>query len=509
MYWRLQRLLLATTALVPLAAAPVFANPLGGQVVAGSASVQGQGTPKVTITQQSTSAIINWNTFNIGAGESTKINMPSASSVELDRVTGGLGPSQIYGSLSSNGQVFLVNPDGILIGPAGKVDTAAFLATTHDIANSDFMAGRYNFLIPGMPNSSIVNEGTITAQSGGFAALVAPGLRNTGTITAKFGTVALASGNGFTLDFYGDSLITLGVSDLIAASVFDVSTGKPLSALVSNEGTLKANGGRVELTAVAARQVVDFVINNTGVIEANSIGTHDGMIVLGAATSANTPTGAPTQPVKVSGKLSASGKKKGTTGGTIEITGENIQVSGANINASGQAGGGAVLIGGNTGGGNPNPAVAAIPQAALQSYAVPTATTVSVNASSVINASATGRGNGGKVVVWAAQATTFYGTILATGGTSGGNGGFVETSGHVLNFTDAWVDTSAPHGLTGSWLLDPYDLTINSGAAATIASSLATTNVAIQTSASGSSGPGVANPSGNGDIFVELEHNME
>src|SRR5674476_727014 len=166
MFGRLRKLLLTTTALVPLGLVPVAANPLGGQVVGGSATVQGQGTATVTVTQQTNSAIINWNTFNIGTGEKTNIAMPSASSVQLDRVTGGLGPSQIFGSLWSNGRVFLVNPDGILFGPGAKVDTAGFLATTHDIANSDFMAGRYNFSIPGNPSASVVNTpGVIEANT--------------------------------------------------------------------------------------------------------------------------------------------------------------------------------------------------------------------------------------------------------------------------------------------------------------------------------------------------------
>ena len=128
-------------------------------------------------------------------------------------MTGGLGPSEILGTLTANGRVFLVNRDGILFGARRVVNTAGFLATTSDIKNADFMAGRYNFNIPGRPDASIVNMGTITATSGGFAALVAPGVRNSGTITAKLGTVALASGNSFTLDFYGDKLITLGVGD--------------------------------------------------------------------------------------------------------------------------------------------------------------------------------------------------------------------------------------------------------------------------------------------------------
>jgi filamentous hemagglutinin family protein len=483
MFGRLHKLLLATTALMPLGLAPAFANPLGAQVAGGNASVQGQGTANVTVTQSTNNAIINWNTFNIGANEKTQFIQPNSSSVALNRVTGGLGPSQIFGTLSANGQIFVVNPDGILVGPGAKIDTAGFLATTHDIANADFMAGRYNFSIPGNPSASVINQGTITAQSGGFAALVAPGVRNTGTITANLGTVVLASGNGFTLDFYGDKLITLGVSDSIAAQVTDVSTGQPLASLVSNTGKLKANGGIVELTAVAARQVVDSVINNTGVIEANSIATRNGMIVLSAATAASKPADAPTQTVKISGKLSAAGNKKGTKGGTIEVTGEAITLTGAKLDASGRSGGGTVLIGGDVGGGNPSPAVGSIPQAQLQPYAVPTASTVTVDAATTINASAKDIGDGGKVVVWSDQATSFDGTILARGGTNSGDGGFVETSGHQLAFNGT-VDTSAPYGLYGTLLLDPFNVTISSG-----------------TNTNGSISSGTLTPSGNDSIL--------
>jgi filamentous hemagglutinin family protein len=500
-HWR--RALLMSSALVPLTLASAVAGPNGASVVGGSATVQGQGTANVVVNQTSNSAIINWNTFNIGAGETTRINMPSASSTELDRVTGGLGPSQILGSLSSNGQVFLVNPDGILFGAGSRVNVGGLLATTNNISNSNFMAGNYSFSIPGMPNASIVNAGSITAQTGGFAALVAPGVRNTGTITAKLGTVALASGNTFTLDLYGDNLITLGVNDSIASQVIDVSTGQPLSSLVSNAGTLKANGGTVVLTAVAARQVVDSVISNTGVIEANTIGTHKGMIVLAGATAANTPTSAPTQTVKVSGTLSAAGKRKGTKGGTVVVTGGNVQINGATINASGQAGGGTVLIGGR----KPGASTGSV-GAALIPFAVPTATTVSVDATTTINASATGQGNGGTVILWSNEATTFYGTILAQGGAQAGNGGYVETSGGTVNFAGIRVDTTAPAGKTGTWLLDPTDLIIDATAAATINTDLQTTNVTLATSATGApSGPagttGNTNSSGNGDIIVD------
>jgi filamentous hemagglutinin family protein len=462
--WRpIRTALLATTAIVPLGLAPAAANPLGPQVVGGAASVSGVGTSTVTVTQTTQNAIINWQQFNIGAGELTRFNQPNSSSIMLNRVTGGMGPSTIDGSLTANGRIFIINPNGMLIGRGAVIDTGGFLATTNDITNRDFMAGRFNFTIPGRPDASIVNQGVITAHNAGFAGLVAPGVRNSGTISATFGRIGLASANGFTLDLYGDQLITLTVNDSIAATVKDVATGQPLTSLVKNDGTLKANGGRVELTAVSARQVVDSVINNSGVIEARSIGQRSGKIVLGGPTASTKVAGAPTQTVKVSGTLSVAGKRKNTKGGTIQITGENIELAAATLDASGPAGGGKVLIGGDVGGGKGNALVASIPQAGLEAGPVPNATTVSVDSATVINASATGIGDAGKVIVWSDHTTTFAGLIKATGGATSGNGGFVEVSGHrLLNFTGG-VDLRAQNGSVGTLLLDPENLTIMAG----------------------------------------------
>jgi filamentous hemagglutinin family protein len=502
---RYRVLLLSGAALGSVWAGLAVAGPNGGTVVGGSATIQGQGTSSVTINQSSQNAIINWATFNLAKGDTTTFNQPNSAAVALNRVIGGLGPSFIDGTLTANGHVFIVNGDGILFGANASINTAGFLATTNNIRDADFMAGKYNFNIPGLPNASIVNLGKITATSGGFAALVAPGVRNSGTITATLGTVSLAAGNAFTLDFYGDRLITLAVNDQIASAVKDVQTGDTLKSLVSNTGTLSANGGRVELTAAAARAVVDSVINNKGVIEANSVGSKNGMIVLSAATGASKGAGAPAQTVKLAGTISAAGKAKGTKGGTVVVSGENIQLSGATIDASGDAGGGKVLIGGDTGGGKPSAGAAAIELAKLESFVIPTATTVSVDAASVINVSATGTGNGGKAVLWSDQQTTFAGTILAKGGASGGNGGFVETSGHTLDFNGGRVNTSAPMGATGTWLLDPTNLTIDVAAASTISSNLVTTNVTVQTNADGTtSGPGNTS-TGPGDIIVNSD----
>src|SRR3954447_7924541 len=431
---RLRNLLLTATALMPIA--PALAGPNGGVVVGGSAQINHQGTANVTINQFSDKAIINWNLFNIGVGEKTTFIQPNANAIALNRIVGKQGPSEILGTLEANGKVFVVNPDGIIFGAGAVITTAGFLATTSDIRNQDFMAGRFNFNIPGRPDASIVNMGTITATNGGFAALVAPGVRNSGTITATLGTVTLASGNTFNLDFYGDRLVQLGGGDEIASHSKDVATGQTLKSLVANEGKLKANGGRVELTAAAARQVVDSVINTSGVIEANSVGVKNGQIILGAATASAKGAGLPTQTVKISGKLSAAGKKAGTKGGTILVTGEDIQLTGATIDASGRDGGGKVMIGGDWGGGNPSSGLVSNQSAKLEGYAIANATTVSVDGATKIDASAKERGDGGKVVLWSDGKTSFAGTILALGGSEIGNGGFAEVSGKgVLNYT--------------------------------------------------------------------------
>jgi filamentous hemagglutinin family protein len=488
-----RKTLLATSALVPLGLsfglAAALANPLGGQVVGGSASIGGTGTSTVTVTQSSQNAVINWQSFNIGAGEITRFVQPNSSATMLNRVTGDPNPSQILGTLQGNGRVFVINPNGVLIGAGAVVNTAGFLATTHDISNSDFMAGRYNFNIPGNPTASVVNLGSITATNSGFAALVAPGVRNSGTITATFGKIGLASANGFSLDLYGDKLITIGVSDSIAAAVKDVATGQTLKSLVQNDGTLKANGGVVQLSAVTARTMVDSVINTSGVIEARSIGTRNGKIVLGGPVASTKVAGAPTQTVKVSGKLNVSSKKG--KGGTIEVTGENIVLAAATVDASGATGGGKVLIGGDTGGGTLNAAVASLSKAQLEAAPILTATSVSIDAASSIDASAKGSGDGGKVIVWSDGATAFNGSIMARGGATAGNGGFVEVSGKQTLSFNGTVDTGAPNGKRGTLLLDPLNARIDIAAGvgiitvASIQNALANGDVIVTTGAVG------------------------
>ncbi|HUX25545.1 MAG TPA: filamentous hemagglutinin N-terminal domain-containing protein, partial [Burkholderiales bacterium] len=143
--------------------APAWANPTGPQVVNGAASFSQAG--KLLTVNNTNGAIINWNSFSIGASETTRFNQASASSSVLNRVIAN-DPSVLLGTLSSNGKVWLVNPAGILVGQGAKIDVAGFVASTLNVANQDFLAGRLNF--GATPNAgSIQNDGQITTPSGG------------------------------------------------------------------------------------------------------------------------------------------------------------------------------------------------------------------------------------------------------------------------------------------------------------------------------------------------------
>lgn len=480
------------------------ANPVGGQVVAGEATISAPDAKTVQIDQSSPKAIVHWQSFNIDAGETTRFVQPDASAWTLNRVTGDVAPSVILGTIEANGNIAIINPDGILFGQGARVDVGGLVATTNDIANDDFMAGRFHFTQPGNPSASIVNEGSISIADYGLAAFVAPGVRNSGVITARMGRVALAAGNTFTLDLYGDDLIRLQVGDEIAAEVIDVATGEPVADLVKNEGRISANGGTVALKAATARRAVNSVVNNTGVIEASSVGTRGGKIVLGGGTTGTKAAAAPKQRVKISGTLSAKNIPVPTPrpddsgwGGRIEITGEVIEVAAATIDASGTNGGGTILIGGDYMGGRGEPATIAGHGIKLEDKPVPTASNTLIDPQSVVSADALVSGDGGKVVVWADQDTRFAGTISAQGGETGGDGGFVEVSGRErLNFAGT-VDVGAAAGANGTLLLDPLGVTIGTTGTwvvtpAAIQAALATGNVVVTTS----NGPG------NGDITV-------
>ncbi len=475
-HWlRITTALTSTLGFVIALGSSASANPVDGQVAAGDATISAPDTKTVQVDQASQNAVINWQSFDIASDETTRFVQPSAASWTLNRVTGSTSPTSILGTLTANGNLAIVNPDGILFGQNARIDVGGLIATTNDIRDTDFMSGNFAFTQPGNPSASIVNEGNISIADYGIGAFVAPGLRNAGVITANMGTVSLASGNAFTLDLYGDNLVRLVVGDEIASEVVDAATGAPMDDLVKNEGAISADGGTVALTAATARKAVNSVVNNTGIIEARSVGMRNGKIVLGGQTASTKTADAPTQVVKVSGDITVadapfpSPRPADWERGKVVITGEAIEISDASIDATGVNGGGTILIGGDYLGGQANDSDFAKYGIDRETDPIPTASYAFLDGNSELNADAIAAGDGGKIVVWSDIATETAATITARGGAIGGDGGFIETSGNYLNATVA-ADASAPNGEAGTWLLDPLDIYISRTATANVGS---------------------------------------
>ena len=282
-------------------AASSQAGPAGGVVAAGNASIAVTGA-RTTITQTTQNAAINWQSFGIAAGESVQFAQPNSSSVALNRVLGA-NPSAIFGDLSANGKVFLINPNGVLFGAGSTVNVGGLVASTLGLADADFMAGQYRFSSPG--RGAVVNEGTIRAD-GGSVALLGTTVSNQGVISARLGSVVLAGGNAITLDWGGDGL--LGVK---------VDQGA-VDALVTNGGLIQADGGRVVMTTQAAGSLLSTVVNNTGVIQARTLENRNGTILLLGDMQGGT--------ANVAGTLDASAPNGGN-GGFIETSAAHVNVA--------------------------------------------------------------------------------------------------------------------------------------------------------------------------------------
>ena len=449
---------LSSAALLLAFAGVAAANPTDGVVTAGSAVINGAGTANTVINQTTDKAVIDWRGFDINAGESTRFNQPSSSSITLNRVTSS-SASRINGNLSANGNLLIINQNGVVFGSNARVDVNGLVVSTADIENADFMNGSGPLLLSkagNNPNATIINQGQITARDAGLVGLVAPNVINSGIITARLGRVQLASGDAATVDLYGDGLMEVVVSDAVTQQ------------LVANEGIIAADGGRIALTAAAGRQIVDSLIVVRGSLKAPSITQREGKIIIGAegsnavkgniAADKGKKQGASTVIVEnalldvsgrdaqtdVSGSLDASGTDTNQTGGRIEITGKNVIVENATIDASGSNGGGDIRIGGGYKGGEE----------------IHRADTTTVDSNTTISADATDNGNGGTIVVWSDDMTDIAAKLSAKGGQYSGNGGLIETSGKTNLRMTGSVDTSAAYGSYGTWLVDPVDITI-------------------------------------------------
>jgi filamentous hemagglutinin family protein len=469
--------------------AHVWANPAGEQVVGGAASFNRPDAATLIVSQQTDRAVINWNSFSIANGELTRFVQPSSTSAALNRVITA-NPSQIYGTLQANGQIYLINPGGVMVGPGGMVDVAGFVASTHDIANEEFMRGE-NLNFHGNSEASILNQGRVEAREGDVY-LVAREVKNEGQLMARDGTVGMVSGTEVSLQAVGQGNFKIRLlaaeNDATAAGSGKREAGG--EAEIVNEGVIQAANAVLE----AKGSYLPMAIKNTGLIEATGVRENgDGTVSLtgGEGDILNTGVVAALQrsldgqketggSISMTAKnvtsdpgsiITAAGRDGGgsvklratdTTilrgavevvgisdsakGGKVQLLGERVGLfDRAKVDASGGVGGGEVLVGGDYLGKNPD---------------VPNAKAVVMAPTAEVHADGTARGNGGRVILWSDEYTGFFGEITTLGGDDGGDGGFVETSSGNNLQAFGRVDASSVGGRSGLWLLDPRNVTI-------------------------------------------------
>jgi filamentous hemagglutinin family protein len=486
---------LASFVAAAFALAPSYGQnilPTNGVVTSGAASIRQSGAD-LSVTQNSSRAIVNWGSFSIGPSNGVTFDQPNASSAILNRVTGST-TSTIAGQLQGNGQVYLVNPNGIAITKTGAVQVGGgFVASTLGIADNDFNKGTLNFGGKGA-SAGVSNAGSIAAAPGGFVGLLGGTVANSGVVSVPLGKVAMGSGEQATLNLTGDNFLQVAVPTNTRTA-----DGQ---ALIDVSGKVRAAGGSVQLRAATVAQAIRNAVNVPGELSVTSARARGGSIILGGGDGGD---------VSVTGRLKASGRTAAGTiaigghdvalrqaklaaasakghGGTVTVTGTNaVSLVSSLVDASGATAGGAIRIGGDLHGASD----------------LTSAQTTTIDSASTLNASASASGDGGTVAVWSTGTTSVHGAISAQGGPRGGDGGQIETSGESVDFAGLSVNASSPHGKAGTWLVDPDDLTVDGAAATTIQNSLnGGTGVTLQTTSATASGPGNIS-SGAGDINVD------
>ena len=286
-------------------ALPASAGPTGGQVTHGSARIVQAGA-LTTVTQGTPRVAIDWNTFSSAAGDTITFNQ-SPSWIALNRVTGSQ-PSVLMGALQAQGQVFIINPNGVLFGQGASVNAGGLLASTLNMDSQRFFNGE--FVLEGGGRGNVVNQGVLGAGTGGYIALAGPRVANEGTLEAAQGKVLMAAGDRVRLSLNDGSLLS-----------YAVERGS-LDALVQNSGRISASGGEVVLRAAAADEIGRAVVNHSGVIEAQTIATANGsrkgrVQLLGDMKSGQ---------VEMAGTIDASAQQAGD-GGFVETSAAQVRVA--------------------------------------------------------------------------------------------------------------------------------------------------------------------------------------
>lgn len=309
----------------------VQAMPEQGKVVAGQGEIARPDDKTMVINQKTDRLALDWQKFNIAKDEKVHFDQNSKSAIAINRVVGD-GRSIIDGSLSATGNVFVINPNGVLFGKNSSVDVGGLVASTANVTDEDMRnftqgKGDLGLQIAAGREASVINAGTIKAE-GGLVALHATTVENTGTIANEGGTTALAAAKNLNI-----------AADTAGKLNFTVN-GSLANAKALNSGTLQSDGGYIVMTAKSAGDVMSTVVNNTGIIEAKTLHTNDkGEILLDGGNSGQ---------VEVSGMLNASGMEAGQSAGSIKVIGAKTVINdGTNLLARGMIDGGKIETSGD------------------------------------------------------------------------------------------------------------------------------------------------------------------
>ncbi|AVO28250.1 filamentous hemagglutinin N-terminal domain-containing protein [Megasphaera elsdenii] len=325
-----QKLTIMVFLAMALGGTAVQAMPSGADIRSGQGSISQDGK-NMTVQQNSQRMAIDWTKFDIAKDETVRYAQPDRNAISLNRVTGGQ-QSVIAGNLNANGNVVLVNPNGVVFTKNSSVDVGGLVASTarlNDEAMKNFSNGKdsLGLSLDKDSTASVINEGQIKAQ-GGLVALHAANVENKGTITNEGGTLAMAAAKNLTLSAADDDKLNFTVDGELAKS----------QAL--NSGSLKADGGYVVMTAKSAGDVLSTVVNNTGTIEAKTLCKNEkGQILLDGGDNGQ---------VEVSGTLDASGTEEGQSAGNIKVIGQKTIVhDDTNLIAKGNVDGGKIETSGD------------------------------------------------------------------------------------------------------------------------------------------------------------------
>jgi len=290
------------------------ALPTGASVVSGSATVSQSGNAMV-INQTSNTMVANWNSFNIGRDASVTFQQPSRSSVAINRIQSA-EPTQVQGQLNANGQVVLVNPNGVIFANGSRVDVGSLIASTRDVTTTETASGT-TYQFSGTSSGQIDQAGQVRTADGGYVVMVAPQITNSGSIqVAGRGSVAMLAGNQVRVQVAGNSLVG-----------YRIEQGA-LNAAVTNTGEVTSQGGTITLSARSLDALTSSVVNQRGIVRASSFNGAGGKVILDADRVE----------LAAGSETSATGT---TDGGRVEILAKTATIQGS-IDVSGASRGGQV-----------------------------------------------------------------------------------------------------------------------------------------------------------------------